>query len=258
MNGKKPFNSPPYLFTCYNFHQCLLQAYEEWRVVATKADEIEVSTNESESSLQVIQQDDLHYVFRTLDFDYGKHKLLNSELKKLYTAVTRARVNVWIFDEDKKKRAPMFDFLVKKKLVDVAKLEDGVVRDSFVEQSSKEQWQEKGNYFFGKGLWKLAMKCAVKANDIHLKEKCEAKLRFDLAYNSAKDWEEKRGKRNLSSVRNGFKICALSFLKCGLIADAEISLRNANAYNLLALLFEKQEKVLMILFNTLNQDVKHT
>ena len=33
-----------------------------------------------------------------LNFDPNLHKLLNSELKQLYTALTRARVNVWMFD----------------------------------------------------------------------------------------------------------------------------------------------------------------
>ena len=214
-------------------------------MIATKANEIDVQVEDSENGLQVIQPDKLNYEHRPLDFDYNKHKLLNSELKKLYTAITRARVNVWIFDEDKKKRAPMFDFLVKKKLVDVATLEDGAVRESFAEQSSQEEWQKRGNYFFSKGLWKLAMKCALKANDSSLKEKCEAKLRFDLVYRLAREekQQKKGGKRALVTVHNQFKVCALHFFKCGLFVDAETSLRNASDHHTIALLYEKQRKV---------------
>lgn len=56
---------------------------------------------------------------RALSFDEKKHKVLNSELKHLYTAVTRARVNVWIFDEDMTNRAPMFEYFKARKLVKV-------------------------------------------------------------------------------------------------------------------------------------------
>jgi len=45
--------------------------------------------------------------------------VLNSELKYLYTALTRARVNVWIFDEDANARAPMFEYFRACHLVEV-------------------------------------------------------------------------------------------------------------------------------------------
>jgi hypothetical protein len=54
---------------------------------------------------------------RRLDFDPEKHKILNSELKHLYTAVTRARVNIWIFDEDEIARKPMFRYFQARNLV---------------------------------------------------------------------------------------------------------------------------------------------
>ena len=47
--------------------------------------------------------------------------MLNSELKYLYTALTRARVNVWIFDEDYTKRAPVFEYFKKRHLVKVVR-----------------------------------------------------------------------------------------------------------------------------------------
>ena len=54
---------------------------------------------------------------RPLDFDPEKHKVLNSELKYLYTAITRARVNVWIFDESQEARGPVFEYVRALKLV---------------------------------------------------------------------------------------------------------------------------------------------
>ena len=60
---------------------------------------------------------------RPLAFDRDQHKVLNSELKYLYTAVTRARDNVWIFDEDANARAPMFEYFRACNLVEVVKHE---------------------------------------------------------------------------------------------------------------------------------------
>ena len=61
---------------------------------------------------------------RPLEFDPEKHKVLNSEFKYLYTAITRARVNVWFFDEDKESRAPVFEYFQKLGLVTVVTLGD--------------------------------------------------------------------------------------------------------------------------------------
>ena len=71
---------------------------------------------------------------RPLMFDAEQHKILNSELKHLYTATTRARVNVWLFDEDQDIRAPMFEYwkalglvrTVKSQVVEGAAAEVGV------------------------------------------------------------------------------------------------------------------------------------
>ena len=55
---------------------------------------------------------------RAEHFDARKHSLLNEELKMLYTAVTRARVKVVIYDRHREKRAPMFHFLLRKGLAE--------------------------------------------------------------------------------------------------------------------------------------------
>ena len=62
---------------------------------------------------------------RPLTFDANLHKILNSELKHLYTALTRARVNVWIFDQDVDKRAPMFEYFKARKLVKFVSMQEG-------------------------------------------------------------------------------------------------------------------------------------
>jgi hypothetical protein len=50
--------------------------------------------------------------------------VLNSELKYLYTALTRARVNIWIYDEDEEAAAPMSDYFKVLKLVTVIRPSD--------------------------------------------------------------------------------------------------------------------------------------
>ena len=43
----------------------------------------------------------------------------------MYTALTRARVNVWIFDQDADKRAPMFEYFKARKLVKFVSMQEG-------------------------------------------------------------------------------------------------------------------------------------
>ena len=54
---------------------------------------------------------------RVVEFDEKRDRVLIVELKQLYTAITRARCNVWIFDESDVKRKPMFDYFKAHDLV---------------------------------------------------------------------------------------------------------------------------------------------
>ena len=45
---------------------------------------------------------------RRYEFDASLHKSLNAELKHLYTAITRAKCNLWIYDSHIVKRLPIF------------------------------------------------------------------------------------------------------------------------------------------------------
>ena len=54
---------------------------------------------------------------RHSQFDEKRDRVLIAELKQLYTAITRARCNVWIFDESEVKRKPMFDYFKAHDLV---------------------------------------------------------------------------------------------------------------------------------------------
>ena len=69
---------------------------------------------------------DVAGMLRPLEFNEQAHQILCSELKHLYTAVTRARVRVVIYDEDQAKRAPLFYYLEKCQLCNVSEKDSGV------------------------------------------------------------------------------------------------------------------------------------
>ena len=106
---------------------------------------------------------------RSRQFDPKLHKSLNSELKYLYTAVTRAKCNLWIYDSDRKTRLPVFDYWHKRDLVKVVKKEDQLSCTSkesqdnyflvFASNSTPEQWKAQGDNFKKKHLWEQAILC---------------------------------------------------------------------------------------------------
>ena len=159
-------------------------------------EQYEESNLEGNIGMKVTLEEELQCHSRGIKFDGDKHKLLNSKLKKLYTAVTRARVNIWIYDEDIKKRAPMFEYFIKQNLVYVCNINlDDLPREvGFAEKSTPEEWRNKAIYFYDKQLWKLAQKCAENANDESLKRKCIAQLQGAKALDMAQEWKIKKQK----------------------------------------------------------------
>jgi hypothetical protein len=80
---------------------------------------------------------------REVAFSEEEHRLLQSELKHLYTAVTRPRVNLWVFDQDRGRRDPVFHFLSGRNLCTAINsiecaTDDGV--ELFAKTSSMEDW----------------------------------------------------------------------------------------------------------------------
>ena len=99
---------------------------------------------------------------RSLLFDEKAHKSLNAELKYLYTAITRAKCNLWVYDSDKQRRLPMFDYWHKRdsvKVVELSASEEGKYNLVFASNSTAQQWRAQGDYFCKKRLWEQARKC---------------------------------------------------------------------------------------------------
>lgn len=145
---------------------------------------------------------------RRLDFDESQHKSLNAELKYLYTAITRAKCNLWMYDSDKDRRLPMFDYWSKQGLVKVISVDDITEEDQstlFSATSSVEEWKSQGDYFKKKKLWEPATKCYRKANCPHLESEARA-------YSLAQKARTPGLKRN--EVNAIYLEAAHAFLKC--------------------------------------------
>ena len=179
---------------------------------------------------------------RGVTFNEGRHKSLNGELKYLYTAVTRAKCNLWVYDSDKKRRLPVFDYWHKRGLVKVVGTEQGQGQHSliFASISTGEQWKVQGDYFMKKHLWEQAMHCYQKAGAdcAHLVKEAEA---YFL-------WHQARHSRPEMYLR-----AALCFLECDqlshdtrlLVAGAVclMNTRHVRHYSNAAKLFESLGKV---------------
>jgi hypothetical protein len=92
---------------------------KEWRLVLSYLVERDASERDRlDAAAASADNKDVAGVLRTLDFNEHTHAALCLELKHLYTAITRARVRVVIYDEDAASRAPLFYYLTRRGLCD--------------------------------------------------------------------------------------------------------------------------------------------
>nr|XP_034304939.1 uncharacterized protein LOC105330431 [Crassostrea gigas]XP_034304942.1 uncharacterized protein LOC105330431 [Crassostrea gigas]XP_034304948.1 uncharacterized protein LOC105330431 [Crassostrea gigas]XP_034304950.1 uncharacterized protein LOC105330431 [Crassostrea gigas] len=221
----------------YNFFKDS-QATKEWRIVTEFLEKL-AATNEQSSihsseSLVSINADVLKLGDRPrpLAFDPNQHKVLNSELKQLYTAITRARVNVWIFDEDPDKRAPMFEYFKARELtrnITVAELKNVSAKGVFAEQSSTEQWLQKGEEFMKQSLYEVAAKCFNRGENYRMEKIAKAHHLASLA---------SRMRDTPEDMNEVFLMAAEKFLECKQPNKAAICLQNAREKELVAHLYE--------------------
>jgi len=121
-------------------------AEKEWRVVRGIAREAAAADAETSGAVADVSYDEMAGAGRReLDFDADAHKLLESELKCLYTAITRSRVNVWIFDRDKGRREAMFDAYRGLDLVKViGDIEaEGEAAGVFAKTTTPKEWRKR-------------------------------------------------------------------------------------------------------------------
>ncbi|KAJ3345318.1 hypothetical protein HDU83_004214 [Entophlyctis luteolus] len=90
-------------------------------------------------------------------FDSQKHNILSAELKLMYTAITRARGQLWIWDSDEKKRYPMFKYW---RSASVVVTNDDARSGKFSARGDKttpEEWNEQGKMLFRAGQYENAL-----------------------------------------------------------------------------------------------------
>jgi tetratricopeptide (TPR) repeat protein len=100
--------------------------------------------------------------------------LRTQELKHLYTAITRARVRVIIYDQDIRKRAPMFYYLEKRQLVQTLASFAGETFMPMAVHSGVDEWRAQGKNLRDNGLYQLAAKCFAQSGDKDLETEAQA------------------------------------------------------------------------------------
>ncbi|XP_071123075.1 TPR and ankyrin repeat-containing protein 1-like [Mytilus edulis] len=191
------------------------QASKEWRVVTDF-----LQRQGKDKTLQT------GYSSRPLTFDPKLHKVLNSELKQLYTAITRARVNVWIFDEDVEKRTPMFQYFTALGLVKTS------IEKNFTVKSTPAEWTASGEELMKRDLYEQAAQCFKMAGCIYKEELAYAYLHYKNA---------RKKIQNSSEMREELYQATLKFLKLKRTKEAAKCLAMAKHYDLAAEIYEKKQ-----------------
>ncbi|KAJ3231965.1 hypothetical protein HDU81_003381 [Chytriomyces hyalinus] len=116
-------------------------------------------------------------------FDAEKHNVLSAELKILYTAVTRARSRLWVFEADSKKYDPLLKIWHTKNLVVTS---DNARSGKFTSlDSTYEEWTEQGRQLLEEQMYADALRCfqrglavANRGNESADTLQCEAKMKL--------------------------------------------------------------------------------
>ena len=221
-----------------------LQIDKEWRVVTAYTKQYLAEHPElGDQNHDGIEES------RPLEFDERQHKMLNSELKFLYTALTRAKCNLWIYDSNRAKRAPMFHYFQKRDLVKIVSVpssgtgsEDGSTVESMIAAvSSADDWKKQGDYFKKRCLWDLAILCYSKAGMPELTREVKAYSCVLMG---------KKYKHDVKKMKEYFVTATLNFFEClkfqpsaKWIENAAVCLFNAREYDLAAPLFGRLGQV---------------
>ena len=224
-----------------------LQANEEWRAVVNYIDEHPdlVKNNEEIQKPRPLRH------LNTSDL-----KVLNAELKFLYTAITRTRRNLWIYDCNPDKRAPMFYYFQKRGLVRVlsapgASLSNDKVPETMEQMfttkpSSPEEWIQKGNLFRDNKIWDKAIFCYDNAGMHELVQETKAYSNVWMANTVHREYNYLKAALNFLRA---FDTCPSKKW----IDRAANCLFKASKYDLAASLFIKLNKVRIV-----NYCIKHS
>ncbi|NXV83306.1 TRNK1 protein, partial [Atlantisia rogersi] len=235
------------------------EASKEWKIISSYTPDSHVEVGNK--LLIEMPLDDTAGTQKRAPFNVEMYKLLNGELKQLYTAITRARVNLWIFDEDSDKRAPAFKYFIKRGFVEVVKADEKKDLDDsmFAKTSTPEEWIAQGDYYAKHQFWEVAAKCYQKggaaeksklalAHDAVLKvhsKKCsprEKQLEYmTLAKTYLECGEPKLSLKCLFQSKE-FQLCAELCKKLGKIKDAAVYYQKSQCYKEASECYEEIEE----------------
>ncbi|NXP52019.1 TRNK1 protein, partial [Heliornis fulica] len=235
------------------------EAGKEWKIISSYTPDSHVQAG---SKLLIeMPLDDSTGMQKRTSFNEEMYKLLNGELKQLYTAITRARVNLWIFDEDSDKRAPAFKHFIKGGFVEVVKADEKKDLDDsmFAKTSTPEEWIAQGDYYAKHQFWEVAAKCYQKggaaeksklalAHDAVLKVRSkkssprEKQMEYmTLAKTYLECGEPKLSLKCLFQSKE-FRLCAELCKKLGKIKDAAVYYKKSQCYKEASECYEEIEE----------------
>ncbi|NXW58703.1 TRNK1 protein, partial [Eurystomus gularis] len=236
------------------------EASKEWKIISSYTPDSDVQVGSSKVLIEVPLEDATGMQRRT-PFNVNMYKMLNGELKQLYTAITRARVNLWIFDEDCDKRAPAFKYFIKREFVEVVKADEKKDLDDsmFAKTSTPEEWIAQGDYYAKHQFWEVAAKCYQKggaaeksklalAHDavlkVHTKKSSPREKQLEymtLAKTYLECGEPKLSLKCLFQSKE-FRLCAELCKKLGKIRDAAVYYQKSQCYKEASECYEQIEE----------------
>jgi hypothetical protein len=164
-----------------------------WRIVSnyTEEDVAEYYSGISDelSEVQSFQWDKMINTVRHLEFNHEQHKVLETELKILYTAITRARVNIFIAERDSNLCSPMFNYFKQRQVVNEVSKQTSEGISSipvFGKMSTVEDWRKRGESYLRVAAGdnkisylRLAAKCFGKAGEEKRQKNALAYLAYE-------------------------------------------------------------------------------
>ncbi|KAI5808229.1 hypothetical protein DFH27DRAFT_650744 [Peziza echinospora] len=148
--------------------------------------------------------------------DSSRFAPMCSELKHLYVAVTRARKNLWIIENDKASVDALSTVWinyrwVKEPLVEVFKMDDDMDMKKAKEiikpgKSTKpDAWVKQGNVYLAHAMYEEAWDCFDRGSDEKGRKIATAYIQFDMAMDRLSDLNEKVRKTKFTSAANSFE-----------------------------------------------------
>ncbi|NWI87759.1 TRNK1 protein, partial [Pitta sordida] len=182
------------------------EASKEWKIISSYSPNSDEQVGNN--VLLEVPLEDATSMQKRTPFNVEMYKMLNGELKQLYTAITRARVNLWIFDEDSDKRAPAFKYFIKRKFVKVVKTDEKKDLDDsmFAKTSTPEEWIAQGDYYAKHQFWEVAAKCYQKGG-------AAEKSKLALAHDAVLKLHAKKSSPREKQVE--YMALAKTYLECG-------------------------------------------